>query len=74
VIYLVDKSVTPFEEAKPGLLEPLADGVFRDWLAARAEDLDVQVNPRYGHFVAQTFSVTAVRSTDPEGDAAAPAP
>jgi foldase protein PrsA len=74
VIYLVEKTVTPFEDAKPGLLEPIADSVFRDWLAARAEDLDVEVNPRYGFFVASTFSVTAARSTDPEGDAASPAP
>ena len=74
VIYLVDKDVVPFEEAKPQLLEPLIDGVFRDWLAGRAGDLDVQVNPRYGYFVPSTFSVTAVRSTDPEADAASPSP
>lgn len=74
VIYLVDKEITAFEEAKPGLLEPLADQEFRAWLRARAADLDVLVNPRYGHFVASTFSVTAVRSTDPEGDAASSAP
>jgi hypothetical protein len=32
------------------------------------------VNPRYGHFETDTFSVSAVRSTDPEGDAASPTP
>jgi hypothetical protein len=74
VIYLVDKTVTPFEEAKSGLLEPLADAEFKGWLKDRAEQLGVEVNPRYGHFETDTFSVSAVRSTDPEGDAASPTP
>jgi PPIC-type PPIASE domain len=74
VIYLVDKTVTPFQEAKSGLLEPLADTEFKSWLKDRAKQLDVEVNPRYGHFESDTFSVSAVRSTDPEGDAASPTP
>ena len=74
VIYLVDKTVTPFEEAKSGLLEPLADGEFMRWLKDRATQLGVEVNPRYGHFEPDTFSVSVVRSTDPEGDAASPTP
>lgn len=74
VIYLVDKDVTPFEEAKPQLLEPLADRQFQAWLEDRAADLGVEVNPRYGRFVPRTFSVSAVRSTDPEGDAVSPSP
>jgi PPIC-type PPIASE domain len=74
VIYLVDKSVTPFEDAKEGLLEPLADREFQTWLAARAAELDIEVNPRYGHFVARTFTLTATRSTDPEADALSPSP
>lgn len=74
VIYLVDKQVTPFEEAKSGLLEPVADGEFKGWLEDRAKQLDVEVNPRYGHFEPDTFSVSAVRSTDPESDAGSPSP
>jgi foldase protein PrsA len=74
VIYLVDKMVTPFEEAKSGLLEPVADGEFKGWLKDRAKRLGVEVNPRFGHFEPDTFSVSAVRSTDPEGDAASPTP
>lgn len=74
VIYLVDKQVTPFEEAKSGLLEPLADGEFKGWLEDRAKQLDVEVNPRYGHFEPDTFAVSAVRSTDPDGDAGSPSP
>jgi hypothetical protein len=65
VIYLVDKEVTPFEEAKAGLLEPLADQEFRAWLEDRADALGVEVNPRYGRFSAETFSVEPARSTDP---------
>ena len=74
VIYLVDKTVAPFAEAKSGLLEPVADAEFKKWLKDRAKELDVEVNPRYGRFEPDTFSVSAVRSTDPEGDAASPTP
>jgi hypothetical protein len=74
VIYLVEKTVTPFEEAKSGLLEPVADAEFKKWLKDRAKELHVEVNPRYGRFEPDTFSVSAVRSTDPEGDAASPTP
>jgi hypothetical protein len=74
VIYLVNKEVKPFEEAKSGLLEPVADSEFKGWLRERARELGVEVNPRYGRFEPDTFSVSAVRSTDPEGDAASPTP
>jgi len=74
VIYLVDKEVTPYAEAKAGLLEPLADREFSGWLTDRAEELGVEVNPKYGRFEPETFSVSAVRSTDPEGDATSPSP
>jgi hypothetical protein len=74
VIYLVDKQVRPFDEVKSDLLEPVADGEFKGWLARRATQLGVEVNPRYGHFDPNTFSVSAVRSTDPEGDAGSPSP
>jgi peptidyl-prolyl cis-trans isomerase C len=74
VIYLVAKEVTPFSEARAGLLEPLADREFQRWLSGRAEELGVEVNPKYGRFEPDTFSVTTVRSTDPEGDAASPSP
>lgn len=69
VIYLEDKRVTPFDEAKDRLLEPLADQAFRAWLVEQAESLEVQVNPRYGRFVADTFSVQPARSTDPSAAA-----
>lgn len=74
VIYLVDKEITPFAEAKAGLVEPLADREFQGWLTDRAEELGIEVNPRFGRFAPDTFSVEPARSTDPEGDAASPSP
>jgi PPIC-type PPIASE domain len=72
VIYLVDKEITSFEEAKESILEPLADREFRSWLEERADELDVEVDPRYGRFDPSTFSVSANRSTDPDAESASP--
>jgi hypothetical protein len=66
VIYLVDKQVTPFEEAKPELLNPLSIEPFQAWLEEQAEDLGVEVDPRFGRFRPSRFSVEAARSTDPD--------
>jgi hypothetical protein len=74
VIYLVDKEVTSFEEAKAGLLEPLADDEFRSWLEERADELGVEVDPRYGRFDASTFSLSPSRSTDADATPTAPTP
>ena len=74
VIYLVDKDVTPFEEAKAGLVEPVADREFSGWLEDRADALGVEVNPRYGRFAPATFSVQPARSTDLEGGVTSPPP
>jgi hypothetical protein len=74
VIYLVDKEVTSFEDAKPRLVDSIADREFRVWLTRRAQTLDVEVNPRYGRFVPDSFSVEPVLSTDPEADTASAAP
>jgi PPIC-type PPIASE domain len=69
VIRLVTKRVTPYEEAKDGILRDLAGTEFRDWFQERILALDVEVNPRYGRFDRQSLQVEAVRSTDPEGSA-----
>jgi parvulin-like peptidyl-prolyl isomerase len=74
VIFLVDKEVTPFREATAGLVEPLADREFQGWLTDRAEELGVEVDPRFGRFAPDTFSVEPARSTDPESDVASPSP
>jgi foldase protein PrsA len=70
VIYLVDKETTSFEEAKTQLLQPLADDEFRSWLEERADELGVEVDPRYGRFDASTFSLSPSRSTDPSASPA----
>ncbi|HET9673016.1 MAG TPA: peptidylprolyl isomerase, partial [Actinomycetota bacterium] len=74
VIYLVDRTVTPYEEARASLVEPMADAEFQAWLEERAAALDVEVNPRYGRFEPRTFSVRPVTSTDPEAATPAAAP
>jgi hypothetical protein len=74
VIYLVDKEVTPFEEVKEGLVEPVATQEFRGWLEDRADAIGVEVNPRYGRFSSESFTVQPARSTDLEGGAASPSP
>ena len=66
VIYLADKEVTPFEDAKAQLLEPLATPEFQKWLEEQAKELDVEVDPRFGTFRPSRFSVEAARSTDPD--------
>jgi peptidyl-prolyl cis-trans isomerase C len=72
VIRLVAKQVTPYAQAKERILQELAGTEFRDWFREQVRALDVEVNPRYGRFDPQTLQVTAVRSTDPQGDAAVP--
>jgi len=72
VIRMVEKQVTPFSEAKDGILRELAGTEFLGWFKEQVRELDVKVNPRYGRFDPQTLQVEAVRSTDPQGDAAAP--
>jgi foldase protein PrsA len=70
VIRLVTKQVTPYAEAKQEIIRDLAGTEFRDWFQERVRMLDVEVNPRYGRFDLQSLQVEAVRSTDPQGEAA----
>lgn len=74
VIYLVDRIVTPLEEARGDLIEPVADDEFQAWLAERGEGLDVEVDPRYGRFDPRTFSVRPASSTDPDASPSAAPP
>jgi parvulin-like peptidyl-prolyl isomerase len=74
VIYLADEIVTPYEEARGDLIEPVADDEFQGWLEEQAVALDVEVNPRFGRFQPRTFSVGPVRSTDPDATSATPTP
>ena len=86
VIYLVDKQVTPFDDAKTQLLSGEQGTLFNAWMRGEAESLGVEVNPTWGRFDAETLTVVAVNSTDPsatsgpadgapsDGDEGTPAP
>lgn len=86
VIYLVDKQVTPFDEAKTQLLEGEQGTLFNAWMRDQVETQGVDVNPKYGSFDVETLTVVAVNSTDPsasstpadgaanDGDEGTPAP
>ena len=81
VIYLVDKQVTPIEEAKAQLAEGEQGTVFAAWMRDQIETQGVEVNPKYGRWDLETLSVVAVNSTDPsasaapaDGDGSTPAP
>ncbi len=64
VIYLVDKQVTPFDEAKTQLVEGEQGTLFNAWMRDQAETRGVEVNPKYGSFDVETLTVVAVNSTD----------
>lgn len=83
VIYLVDKQVTPLEEARAQLAEGEQGAVFSAWMRDQIETQGVEVNPKYGRWDLETLSVVAVNSTDPSasagpadgaGDGSTPAP
>ena len=86
VIYMVDKQVTPFDEAKTQLVEGEQGTLFNAWMRGQAETQGVEVNPKYGNFDLDTLTVVAVNSTDPsassgpadgaasDGDEGTPAP
>jgi hypothetical protein len=86
VIYLVDKQVTPFEEARTQLVQGEQGTLFNAWIRDQARTQGVDVNPKYGRFDSETLTVVAVNSTDPsatggpadgatrDGDEGSPAP
>ena len=65
VIYLVDKQVASFEEAKGQLAQGEQGTLFTAWMRDQAETRGVEVNPKYGRFDLETLTVVAVDSTDP---------
>jgi parvulin-like peptidyl-prolyl isomerase len=71
VIKLLDKQVTPFDEAKAQLVQSDAGQIFNDWLIKQAEEQVVEVNPKYGRYDIPTLTVVAITSTDPSASGAA---
>jgi hypothetical protein len=63
VIRLDEAQVTSFQDAKPQLLQELGAERFLSWLRARARQLEVEVNPRFGRLDPQTVTVVRISST-----------
>ena len=66
VIYLARRDVATFEDVREQISAQEASRVFGDWLREQYENVDVEVNPRYGRLDRETFSVVPVRSTENE--------
>jgi parvulin-like peptidyl-prolyl isomerase len=64
VIYLARRDVATFEDVRDQLSAQQASSVFGEWMRKRYEDVDVEVNPRYGRLDGATFSVVPIRSTE----------
>ncbi len=65
VIYLRDKEVTPFEEAKTDLAANQSPQAFEDWLRMTLGEDQVTVDPSYGRWDVETLMVVPIDSTDP---------
>jgi parvulin-like peptidyl-prolyl isomerase len=50
VILLNSKTVTPFSDAKAGLLQVAGGSAFQEWLTAQDKTSPVTVNPKYGTY------------------------
>jgi parvulin-like peptidyl-prolyl isomerase len=76
VIRLISEKITPFEQARPQLLQGFAGQAFTRWLSARLRRADVEVNPRYGRFDPAKGEVVSICSTStvPPAGECAPTP
>jgi foldase protein PrsA len=63
VIRLVSKKVESFADAKASLAQQQGTQAFDTWLTDAVTAAQVDVNPKYGRFDAQTGTVNAVTST-----------
>jgi len=70
VIYMIDKQVTPFAQARDKLLSQASTKAFQDWAQSQAGE--VQVDPSFGRFDPTTLQVQRISSTDPSATQAPP--
>jgi foldase protein PrsA len=63
VIRMVDKQVTPYADAKQGLIGSMAPVEFNAWLRDQVTTQGVDVNPRYGRYDVELLQVTRISST-----------
>jgi foldase protein PrsA len=74
VIRMVDKEITPFEQAKSQLVSSQSATVFNDWIRGRATNGSVDVNPKYGRYDTQSLQVVRISSTASNGGPASASP
>ncbi len=63
IIHVIERTATPFEEARDRLLGELGEEVFRAWLLERVNSADIMVNPRYGQLDPASGEVVERRTT-----------
>ena len=64
VIYLARRDVATFDDVREQISAQQGAQVFQTWLDEQYEEVDVEVNPRYGRLDVTTGQVVAVRSTE----------
>jgi parvulin-like peptidyl-prolyl isomerase len=64
VIRMVKKDVQSFDSVKQQLLDSGASTVFNDWLHDEIAKGDLEINPKYGRFDAETMEVSRISSTE----------
>jgi parvulin-like peptidyl-prolyl isomerase len=68
IIYVKERTATPFEQAREQLVGEFGQEFFTSWLLARVRRADVLVNPRYGVFNAKSGEVVERTATTPLPD------
>jgi len=63
VIYMIDKQVTPFAQARDKIVSQASTKAFQDWVQSQAGQ--IQVDPSFGRFDPTTLQVERISSTDP---------
>jgi foldase protein PrsA len=66
LIYVIERTVLPFNEVRDQLLREVGEESFTNWLLERIRTADILVNPRYGTLDERTGDVVERRSTSDE--------
>jgi parvulin-like peptidyl-prolyl isomerase len=70
VIYMIDKQVTPFAQARDKILQQASTKAFQDWVQTQVGEINV--DPSFGRFDPTTLQVQRITSTDPSATQPAP--
>ena len=65
VIRLVSKTVVPYDQAVPQLIQSQTQSIFSSWLKAQVQAESIKVNPKFGIYNPQTLTVERISSTSP---------